>query len=248
MTEAYLTKSSTAKNKRKSEVASTPKSKKSQLNSKTEEISIEKALNFLQNSNVEIGDVTYNQHQHPTVTTGDEIKRTFHIGGYKYLVFLGKRGIVEDILLKEWDGKKVLNQGVKMNLSKFVVLLHHVEVLNQAMKKIMEGAKDVKSQIHMGSTMYATCNSPFKSISIRIWKTNISGELFPLKDGICLKPKEWQEFIKYGNMMYSERLEIYSHIPCLLQPDKSNHIASTCEECGHSNQTAKGEVNIDIPI
>ena len=35
------------------------------------------------------------------------IKRTFHLGGSKYVIFQGSQGIIENIYLKEWQDGKV---------------------------------------------------------------------------------------------------------------------------------------------
>ena len=50
------------------------------------------------------------------------------------------------------------------------------------------------------------------------------------------------------NQMYSERMEIYTYVPCLIQPDQPNHSKLTCEECSHLDESAKGEVDVEIPI
>ena len=44
------------------------------------------------------------------------IKKTFHIGGKRYLVFYGRFGQIEEVIVKEWDGEKVINLGVRLNI------------------------------------------------------------------------------------------------------------------------------------
>ena len=51
-------------------------------------------------------------------------RRTFHLGSKKYVVFHGEAGQVQSIHLKEWDGQIVPNPGIKLNISKLVVLVH----------------------------------------------------------------------------------------------------------------------------
>ena len=48
--------------------------------------------------------------------------------------------------------------------------------------------------------------------------------------------------------MYAERMEIFTFIPCLMQPDKEGHNKLSCIECADNDQSAMGEVNFDIPI
>ena len=48
--------------------------------------------------------------------------------------------------------------------------------------------------------------------------------------------------------MYSERMEIYMCIPCLIQPDQSNHSKLICEECGHLDESTRGEEDVEIPL
>ena len=86
-----------------------------------------------------------------------------------------------------------------------------------------------------------------KSLFLGFWYTNYAGNLYPTKEGISLKEKDWKEFLKYSNMMYSERLELYSFIPCLIQPKQDNHNPLLCQECSHLAQGATGEVLIDVP-
>ena len=72
--------------------------------------------------------------------------------------------------------------------------------------------------------------------------------MFPTTEGLSCKPKEWEEFLKVCNQMYSERMEIYTYVPCLIQPDQPNHAKLTCEECSHLDESAKGEVDVEIPL
>ena len=95
---------------------------------------------------------------------------------------------------------------------------------------------------------YVTCNSPYKTIGIRLWKNNASGNLYPTAEGQTLKFAVWQEFVKIGNKMFSERMELYTYIPCLIQMDKEGHNKLTCPECGHFDRKPQGEVSFDIPI
>ena len=48
--------------------------------------------------------------------------------------------------------------------------------------------------------------------------------------------------------MFSERIELYTHIPCLIQVDKEGHNKLTGPECGHFDPKPQGEVSFDIPI
>ena len=41
------------------------------------------------------------------------IKRTFHIGGAKYVIFHGTQGLIEHICVKEWQDGEVINAGIK---------------------------------------------------------------------------------------------------------------------------------------
>ena len=48
--------------------------------------------------------------------------------------------------------------------------------------------------------------------------------------------------------MYSEKIELYTFISCLIQPDKPDHNQLSCPECVIEDLSAKGEVDVDIPI
>ena len=70
--------------------------------------------------------------------------------------------------------------------------------------------------------------------------------MYPTKEGMSLKSKEWQDLIKFINEVYAERLELFKHVPCLLDPTILNHNMLTCVECGSTNADALGIVDIDI--
>ena len=61
-----------------------------------------------------------------------------------------------------------------------------------------------------------------------------------------LKFKEWEEFVKIGNKMFSERVELLTHNPCLIRGDKEGHNKLTCSEFGHFDPKPQGEVTFDI--
>ena len=175
-------------------------------------------------------------------------RRTFHLGSKKYVVFHGEAGQVQFIHLKEWDGQIVTNPGIKLNISKLVVLFHFSELINHALQAILKGDKGIEKKVHIGGSYYVSCNSPYKSVGIRKWKTNAKGDLFPTTEGLSCKPKEREELLKVCNQMYSERMEMYTCAPCLIQPDQPNYSKLTCEECGHLDESARGEVDVEIPL
>ena len=59
---------------------------------------------------------------------------------------------------------------------------------------------------------------------------------------------EWDEFTKISNKIYSERMEIFTHIPCLMQSDQPGHNKVFCAECCESIKAPMGEVDFDIPL
>ena len=63
-------------------------------------------------------------------------RRTFNLGGKKYVVFHGEAGQVQSIHLKEWDGQHVTNPGIKLNISKMVVLVHFSELIKLSFEEI----------------------------------------------------------------------------------------------------------------
>ena len=176
-----------------------------------------------------------------------EFKRTYHLGGRKYLIFHGPQGIIRDIYIKDWDGVSV-KTSMSLNVSKFIILLHSTDQLTQSLMRISNGENNIESKIHIGELFYLTCNSPYKVVQIRKWKKNRDDDIYPTTQGISLKPKEWQQFVKYCNEMYSERLELYQYIPCLLDPNKLNHDSILCPECSVISDDARGIVDINIPL
>ena len=96
------------------------------------------------------------------------MKKTYHLGRFKYLVFYGKHGLLEEINIKEWDGEKVIREGVKLNISRFIRILHSIEIVEHSLEKIIKCESDRDIKIHIGASYYITCNSPSRSVAIRL--------------------------------------------------------------------------------
>ena len=43
-------------------------------------------------------------------------------------------------------------------------------------------------------------------------------------------------------------MEIFTHVPCLMQPEQAGHNKAFCDECCESDKTPMGEVDFDIPL
>ena len=63
----------------------------------------------------------------------------------RYLIFYVENGLVENIL-KEWDGKKVTNKDVQLNVCKLVVMMHYGEVMANEVEKIIIGDTEVEQE------------------------------------------------------------------------------------------------------
>ena len=55
---------------------------------------------------------------------GEVVRKTYLIGGQKYVIFLGKSSFITDIYIKEFSNGKVINEGVQLNISKMLVILN----------------------------------------------------------------------------------------------------------------------------
>ena len=176
-------------------------------------------------------------------------KKIYHLGGIRYLIFHGHSGVVEEVILKEWDAARDINKkGVKLNLSKLIMILHNVEIINQAISKIQNGEPEVDVKIHIGQSHYLTCDSEFNTVGVRIWRKFGEGEMKPTKTGQNMSFAQWKEFAKVANEYYATHMEIFTFVPCLLNPYKPDHDRQNCKECGKEEASPQGEVNFDIPI
>ena len=77
-------------------------------------------------------------------------RRTFHLASKKYVVFHGEAGQVQSIHLKEWVGQIVTNPGIKLNISKLVILVHFSELINHVLQAILKGDKGIEEKVHIG--------------------------------------------------------------------------------------------------
>ena len=107
-----------------------------------------------------------------------------------------EKDVIEHIQIKEWDGKVVIREGVKLNISRFIMILHNVEILNHTLDKILKGEDGLNS-------------SQYKTVAVRMWRKGGNGEYFPTKSGITMSCGEWNKFTKISNEMYSEGMEIF---------------------------------------
>ena len=159
----------------------------------------------------------------------EPFQRSFHLGGTKYLTLNGPKG-VEKIHLQEWGNGKVTNEGIKLNAPKIVVILNYIAFVRQAIKKTLNGNRNVLCQYHIGSGFLVSCNSSYKTISIRLWKSTLA-KTYPTSEGISLDFQEWEEFIKACQKIFIEYQEINSCEPCILDSeDKPGHDATQCQE------------------
>ena len=123
------------------------KSKKSLATTSSAKISesFEDSLSSLLMSNVPASDYNVNEGKPSTSNTTEAremvIKRTFHLGTSKYVIFQGSRGLIENIDLKEWEDGEVKNEGIKLSVPKLVVILHFVEFIMTTIQKISDGKK-----------------------------------------------------------------------------------------------------------
>ena len=47
---------------------------------------------------------------------GEVLRKTYYIGGQKYLIFWGNKGFITDIYIKEFANGKVINEGVHLDI------------------------------------------------------------------------------------------------------------------------------------
>ena len=80
--------------------------------------------------------------------------------------FMGKRMFVQ---IKEWDGKAVIREGVKLIISRFLMILH-MKILNHMLHNILKGEDGLNSRIHIGGSYYISVNSPYKTGSKNVEK------------------------------------------------------------------------------
>ena len=88
--------------------------------------------------------------------------------GQKYAIFHRERDVIDHIQIKQWDGKVVIKEGVKLNRSRFVMILHNVENIKHTLKKILKGEDGLNSRIHIAASYYLSVNSPYKTVAIQM--------------------------------------------------------------------------------
>ena len=179
---------------------------------------------------------------------GEVLRKTYYIGGQKYVIFWGNKGFITDIYIKEFANLKVINEGVHLNIPKMLVILNCVDYMKEPISRINNGEKDINVKHHIGAGYHISCNSPYKNVGIRLWEKSISGKIFPTQKGISLKFPEWTELLRVFDDIFLTHQEVYTASSCLIDKEKPNHDASQCEECISMEMPPLGEVNIIIPL
>ena len=111
MAEAAVVKSNNASKRRKSDGLGGNKSMESLASTSSAKISesFEDSLSSLLMSNVLTSEFTDVKATAPSLSEGAQavIKRTFHLGGTKYVIYQSSYGFIENIYLKEWEDDEV---------------------------------------------------------------------------------------------------------------------------------------------
>ena len=179
---------------------------------------------------------------------GETVRKTFFIGGQKYVIFWGDKGFITDIYIKQFANGKVINEGVHLNISKMLVILNYVDYMKEPIERINNGAIGLNIKYHIGAGYHISCNSPYKNVGIRLWEKSVSGKIFPTQKGISLKFPEWSELLKVFDEIFLTHQEVYTASSCLIDKDKPDHDASKCQECISMESPSLGEVDIIIPL
>ena len=95
-------------------------------------------------------------------------RKNYHLGWCKYVVFYGPSGTIEEMYSKEWDGEKVTMEGVRLNLLRFLMILHNTEIVNHTIDKILKGAQGQDTKIHIGASYYLSAKSPYKAKGVLV--------------------------------------------------------------------------------
>ena len=179
---------------------------------------------------------------------GEVVRKTFFIGGQKYLIFWGNKGFITDIYIKEFANGKVINEGVHLNISKMIVILSYVDFIKEPISRINNGEKDINVKYHIGAGYHISCNSPYKNVGIRLWEKSLSGKIFPTQKGISLKFPEWTELLRVFDEIFLSHQKVYTATACLIDKNIEGHDKTTCEECISLEMPPLGEVDIIIPL
>ena len=98
---------------------------------------------------------------------------------------------------------RLANEGIQLNAPKVVVILNYIAFVRWAIKKTLNGNRNVLCQYHIGSGFLVSCNSSYKTVSIWPWKSTL-GKTYPTGEGISLDFQEWEEFIKACQKIFIE--------------------------------------------
>ena len=63
--------------------------------------------------------------------------------------FMGEKEVIEHFQIKEYNGKVVTSEGVKLNLSIFLMILRNSDILDRTLDKILKGKEGLNCRIHI---------------------------------------------------------------------------------------------------
>ena len=74
---------------------------------------------------------------------------------------MGEKEVIEHFQIKEYNGKVVTSEGVKLNLSIFLMILRNSDILDRTLDKILKGKEGLNCRIHIWGSYCISVNSPY---------------------------------------------------------------------------------------
>ena len=69
------------------------------------------------------------------IQTNTAYKRSVHMGGKYYLIFVGPNVVIKSVYIKEWNGQGVTNQGISLTIARTIMVMHFGQHITKELDK-----------------------------------------------------------------------------------------------------------------
>ena len=69
--------------------------------------------------------------------------------------------------IRHYPGGYANKKGASLTPSRWMLLIDHIDVIDQKLEEVAKGVENVKFKVHLGNNIYATIASPYPILDIR---------------------------------------------------------------------------------
>lgn len=128
-------------------------------------------------------------------------------------------------------------RGHTLTLKRWKMLCESCEPVIELIAKSKPGQQNEALSIHLGGNVFISINAGYQCVNIRQFENN-GNCIFPTKDGIALRFKEWNMIIEKMAQINQNIPHFDTVLPCYMELDHYNQLGFLrCPECNPTSFT-----------